>query len=173
MVSFHRICIFISLYTHIRSSFFGCLRICGHDKSAPTAACGLLITLLTNWNNVANILWDIHIQLRNALLPICNNVTFKKQKPYFYTPKTILLFCEYVTYTEWTRCEHSVKYLHSPTKTPTNTPWNIYVYPRNSPTNIPQGIFINLLRPFHQQKQLVLGFVTLCVAETIWHVLFS
>ena len=28
----------------------------GHDKSAPTAACGLLITLLTNWNNVANML---------------------------------------------------------------------------------------------------------------------
>ncbi|MBF1488838.1 MAG: hypothetical protein HXN79_11130 [Prevotella pallens] len=45
--------------------------------------------------------------------------------------------------------------------------------PQKHPTNIPQGIFINSLRPFHQQKQLVLGFVTLCVTEIIWHVLFS
>ena len=26
---------------HFRLSFCGCFRICGHDKSAPTAACGL------------------------------------------------------------------------------------------------------------------------------------
>ena len=41
----------------------------GHDKSAPTAANSLPIMLLTD----------------------CNNTTFKKQKPYFYNVKTILL----------------------------------------------------------------------------------
>ena len=34
---------------------------------------------------------NIHIQTRNILLPICNNITFKKQKPYFCNVKTILL----------------------------------------------------------------------------------
>ena len=33
-------CIYITI-THFRSPFRGCLRICGHDKSAPTAADGL------------------------------------------------------------------------------------------------------------------------------------
>ena len=33
--------VFISPYTCFRSSFYGCIRICGHDKSAPTAANGL------------------------------------------------------------------------------------------------------------------------------------
>ena len=60
-----------------------------------------------------------------------------------------------------------------PQKHPTNIPKNINERPQKHLTNIPQGIFINSLRPFHQQKQLVLGFVTLCVAEIIWHVLFS
>ena len=64
--SHYQIHIFISLHTHIRSSFCGYIRICGHDKSAPTAANGLPTTLLANWNNVANMLWDIHIQPRNA-----------------------------------------------------------------------------------------------------------
>ena len=62
--SHYQIHIFISLHTHIRSSFCGYIRICGHDKSAPTAANGLPTTLLANWNNVANILQNIHIQLR-------------------------------------------------------------------------------------------------------------
>ena len=62
----YQIRIFVSLQTHFCSSFCGYIRIYGHDKSAPTAACGLLITLLANWNNMANILWDIHIQPQNA-----------------------------------------------------------------------------------------------------------
>ena len=44
----YQIRIFISLHTHIRSSFCGYIRICGRDKSAPTAANGLQITLLTD-----------------------------------------------------------------------------------------------------------------------------
>ena len=64
-VSLHnQICIFISPHTHFCSPFCGCIRICGRDKSAPTAANGLLITLLANWNNVANILQNIHVQPR-------------------------------------------------------------------------------------------------------------
>ena len=40
--SFHRIRAFALSHTHIRPPFRGCFRICGHDKSAPTAANGLL-----------------------------------------------------------------------------------------------------------------------------------
>lgn len=36
--SHHRIRIYSSSYTHFRSTFRGCIQICGHDKSAPTAA---------------------------------------------------------------------------------------------------------------------------------------
>ena len=36
-----KIRIFKSPHTYIRSSFCGCFHICGHDKSAPTAACCL------------------------------------------------------------------------------------------------------------------------------------
>ena len=36
-----KIRIFKSPHTYIRSSFCGCFHICGHDKSAPTAACVL------------------------------------------------------------------------------------------------------------------------------------
>ena len=43
-----KIRIFKSPHTHFRSPFCGCFRICGHDKSAPTAADGLPITLRTH-----------------------------------------------------------------------------------------------------------------------------
>ena len=88
----YQIRIFVSSQTHFRSSFCGYIRIWGHDKSAPTAANGLPTTLRTNWNNVANILWDIHIHPRNALRTICNNITFKKQKPYFCIADYTLLY---------------------------------------------------------------------------------
>ena len=52
-----------------RSSFYGCIPIYGHDKSAPTAANSLPIMLLTD----------------------CNNTTFKKQNPYFRNVKTPFL----------------------------------------------------------------------------------
>ena len=61
-----KIRIFKSPHMHFCSPFCGHLRICGHDKSAPTAANGLPTTLLANWNNVANILWDIYVHPRNA-----------------------------------------------------------------------------------------------------------
>ena len=61
-----KIRIFKSPHTHFCSPFCGCLRICGHDKSAPTAANGLLITLLPNWNNVANTPQNIYVQPRNS-----------------------------------------------------------------------------------------------------------
>ena len=43
-----------------RSPFRGCLYICGHDKSAPTAANRLPIMLRTDCNNVANIPQNTH-----------------------------------------------------------------------------------------------------------------
>ena len=61
-----KIRIFKSPHTHFCSPFCGCLRVWGRDKSAPTAANGLLITLLANWNNMANILQNIHVQPRNS-----------------------------------------------------------------------------------------------------------
>ena len=36
--SFHKIRTFVPSNTHFRTTFRGCIRICGHDKSAPTAA---------------------------------------------------------------------------------------------------------------------------------------
>lgn len=39
--SHHWIRIYSSSYTHFRSTFRGCIQICGHDKSTPTAACRL------------------------------------------------------------------------------------------------------------------------------------
>ena len=43
-----KIRIFKSPHTHFCSPFCGYIRICGHDKSAPTAANGLPTTLLPN-----------------------------------------------------------------------------------------------------------------------------
>lgn len=41
---YFKIRIFKSPHTHFRSPFRGCIRICGHDKYAPTTANGLPIT---------------------------------------------------------------------------------------------------------------------------------
>ena len=90
--SHHQIHIFVSSQTHFCSPFCGYIRIWGHDKYTPTAANGLPTTLLTDWNNVANILWNIHVCPRNALRTICNNITFKKQKPYFCIADYTLLY---------------------------------------------------------------------------------
>ncbi len=51
----YQIHIFILSHTHFRSSFCRCFRICGHDKSAPTAADGLPITLRTHHETPTNI----------------------------------------------------------------------------------------------------------------------
>jgi len=37
----HQIRVFTPPHAHFRLSFCGCIRICGRDKSAPTAANGL------------------------------------------------------------------------------------------------------------------------------------
>ena len=39
--SHNQICVFKSPHMHFRPPFRGCIHIRGHDKSAPTAACGL------------------------------------------------------------------------------------------------------------------------------------
>ena len=39
--SHNQICVFKSPHMHFRLPFCGCIHICGHDKSAPTAADGL------------------------------------------------------------------------------------------------------------------------------------
>ena len=109
-----KIRIFKSPHTHFRSSFCGHLWICGHDKSAPTAANGLpqrcwrigiiwqTFCKISTFNHEmrANDLQQHNIQKSKTILLQCKNPLFARQKPYFYTPKTILLFCEYVTYTE-------------------------------------------------------------------------
>ena len=50
----HQIHISISPNTHFRLPFRGCIRIRGHDKSAPTGAARLPITLLTDCPNAHN-----------------------------------------------------------------------------------------------------------------------
>ena len=56
---------------------------------------------------------NIHIQTRNILLPICNNITFKKQKPYFCTAKTTFLFFVSITNTLLMCYEYSMKWLRT------------------------------------------------------------
>ena len=56
-------------FHHTRISvphFVGVYGYEGAINRSPTAANGLLITLLANWNNMANILQNIHIQPRNS-----------------------------------------------------------------------------------------------------------
>ncbi|MBF1513476.1 MAG: hypothetical protein HXN90_06430 [Prevotella pallens] len=47
MYTHNRTHISTSSHAHYRPPFRGYIHICGHDKSAPTAADGLLIMLLT------------------------------------------------------------------------------------------------------------------------------
>ena len=58
---FHRTRVYVPPHTHFRPPFRGCIHICGHDKSAPTAACGLPFrceriakTLQTDCENATN-----------------------------------------------------------------------------------------------------------------------
>ena len=76
--AFPHYCIRVSISPHtcFRSSFCGCIPICGRDKSAPTAADSLPIMLLTD----------------------CSNTTFKKQKPYFCNAKTPFLHAKNHTF---------------------------------------------------------------------------
>ena len=71
-----------------------------------------------------------NIQKTKTILLQCKNPLFARQKPYFCIAKTMLLFCEYVTYTEWTRCKHSVNIHIHPRKHPTYTPQNINEHPK-------------------------------------------
>ena len=57
-------CIFPLPKMRLHSPFCGYIHICGHDKSAPTAADGLPIMLQTDCNNVANIPQNAHETLR-------------------------------------------------------------------------------------------------------------
>jgi len=59
--SHNQICVFTLSHMHFRLPFRGCIHICGHDKSAPTAACGLPFrceriakTLQTDCDNATN-----------------------------------------------------------------------------------------------------------------------
>ena len=58
--SFHQIRVFTLSNMRFRSSFCGCLRICGHDKSDPYSCERIAISLLTVCNNVANIPRNAH-----------------------------------------------------------------------------------------------------------------
>ena len=107
----------------------------------------------------ANDLQQHNIQKTKTILLQCKNPLFARQKPYFYTAKTILLFCEYVTYTEWTRCEHSAKYQRSTTKFPTNTHENTQRTPRKISTNTPKTPNLHSARrrgPIHRARILTL-----------------
>ena len=87
--SHHQIHIFILSHTHFCSPFCGYIRIWGRDKSAPTAANGLPTTLLTDWNNVANILWNIHIHPRKHPTYIPPGVGTDSSCPYYGYEGTI------------------------------------------------------------------------------------
>ena len=85
--SHYQIRVFVSSQTHFCSSFCGYIRICGHDKSAPTAANGLPTTLLPNWNNMANIPQNIHIHPRKHPTYIPQGVGADSSRPYPYITK--------------------------------------------------------------------------------------
>ena len=102
----------------------------------------------SNTKYIATNLQQHNIQKTKTILLQCKNPLFARQKGGFYTPKTILLFCEYVTYTEWTRCEHSAKYQRTPQKHPTNTPQNVHIHPRNVQRNTPPGVGADSSRPY-------------------------
>ena len=88
------------------------VRICGHDKSDPTAANGLpkhceriAKMLLTNCHNIPNKLQQHNIQKTKTILLQCKNLLLALQKPPFCTPKTILLLtiCKLIHYQRVTR----------------------------------------------------------------------
>ena len=86
----------------------------------------------SNTKYIATNLQQHNIQKTKTILLQCKNPLFARQKPYFYTPKTILLFCEDVTYTEWTRCEHSVNVFQTDCKCVANIPQQRNIQPWNA-----------------------------------------
>ena len=145
----------------------------GTINRSPTAANGLpqrcwrigimwqTLRKISTFNHEmhANDLQQHNIQKTKTILLQCKNPLFARQKPYFYTAKTILLFCEHVTYTEWTRCEHSAKYQRSTTKFPTNTHENTQLTLRKISTNTPKTPNLHSARrrgPIHRARILTL-----------------
>ena len=57
--------------------FCGCLHICGHDKSAPTAACCFAITLLTVCQQRTNTPKTLHIHTAKTILLQHNRIGTK------------------------------------------------------------------------------------------------
>ena len=121
----------------------------------------------SNTKYIATNLQQHNIQKTKTILLQCKNPLFARQKTYFCSAKTILLHSEYVTYTEWTRCEHSAKYQRTPQKHPTNTPQNVHIHPRNVQRNTPSGVgsdssrpYPNIIKytyPFHQIRVFTLS----------------
>ena len=99
-----KIRIFKSPHTHFCSPFCGCIRICGRDKSAPTAANGLLITLLPNWNNVANTPQNIYVQPRNSQRTLMKtpNLHSARRRGRFIVP--VSLHCQIRIFTLLNTC---------------------------------------------------------------------
>ena len=111
--SHHQIHIFVSSQTRFHSSFCGYIRIYGRDKSAPTAANGLPTTLLTNWNNVANILWDIHIHPRKHPTYIPSGVGADSSCPYPYIVKSVFSHHQIHIFVSSQTHFHIIKYAYS------------------------------------------------------------
>ena len=82
--SHHRIHIYSSSYTHFRSTFRGCIQICGHDKSPPTAAYRLSKILRTNYKNAT-------FTQQNTLLTLRKYATLTVQKCRYYIAKLLYL----------------------------------------------------------------------------------
>ena len=103
--SFHKIRVFVSPHTHFRPSLRGCFHICGHDKSAPTAADRLpkhceriAITLRTPTKLVANIPPGVGADSSRPYPCIIKNAYLRNPKCIFAYPKP---------------CFHIIKYVHS------------------------------------------------------------
>ena len=77
-------------HTHFRSPFRGCFRICGHDKSAPTAADSLPIMLEQIAIYTRTPTKNHTFALQKTTFCTTKNHTFAPQIPTFCTTKTIL-----------------------------------------------------------------------------------
>ena len=107
---------------------------------------------------------NIHIQTRNILLPICNNITFKKQKPYFCNAKTHFLHAKNHTFVLRICNIHRMNTLRTfreisthPTKTPNE-------HPRNVQRNTPQGVGADSSRPYPYIIKYTYSFHQICVS---------
>ncbi|WP_449304771.1 hypothetical protein [Prevotella pallens] len=107
--SFHKIRTFVPSYTHFYTTFRGCIRICGHDKSAPTAA-----YKLPKYCEQIGITQHSHNETRNEQsantpLPPTKLATNNPQIHHSHQRNTQQTIRKYTTFTNEIRNEQSVR----------------------------------------------------------------